>query len=81
MPNFMYARSNVLKLEANKMEGHRIHLVPQVKEFDADLRSFPIAVRQCKFQEESESSLFPVYTQQNCIFGGPDRSGLHQSDG
>ena len=55
MPNFLYARSNVLKLESDKMEGHRIHLVPQVKEVDTDLRSFPVAVRQCKFQEESDS--------------------------
>ena len=68
IPNFMYPESLTYNLEGKTMMGLRIHLVPKLKEFNDELRSFPIAVRKCIFEEESTSLLFPVYSQQNCAY-------------
>ena len=68
IPNFLNPRSTTYNLTGKSMTGQKVHLVPLLKEYDANLKSFAIKERQCKFETETDSALFPVYTQQNCVF-------------
>ena len=68
IPNFLNPLSPMYNLTGKSMTGQKVHLVPILKEYDANLKSFAIKERRCKFETETDSALFPVYTQQNCIF-------------